>query len=269
MADLPQHEAIQQPIVESKGRPVPVALETPSLEPIGVAETPPVAESKGRPVATLETARQPQPIQTPSPETLPVPALQRNGEPSAGPPLSDQESTRSSHPFQIHTKPAPAAQTPIQPRRLRVLEFKALETPKSIGPTLANAAAPECLSVPTPSELPGRVGIPATPVSFPRSSAGARPSMDTEERTVASKRNCREPEHQLTAIPISVEPLARDQDRHADAAGGTVHIGSLEVKITPLPPAPPPSQAAVRRAPVVSSKPLSREFPTFGIGQAY
>lgn len=279
IADMPQRDAIQQPIVEGKGPPVTAALETPlPLEPARMTETPqrdateqPVVESKGPPVAAaLEMPRQPQPIQTPSPETLSAPALQRKADPSASPPLSAQGSTRSSQPFQTDTQPPPATETPIQPRRLGVLEFEALETPKPIEAPPANAAAPEWL---------GRVGIPDASVSFPRSSIGARPSMDTMERTVASKRNIREPEHQPTTVPIWVEPPARDQDRnaagnrveHTRPAGGTVHIGSLEIKIAQLPPPPPPSQAAsaVRRAPAVSSKPLSKEFPTFGIGQAY
>lgn len=288
MADMPQDDAIQRPIVAGKrwsGKP---ALETtPQLEPIGKEETrqrdailQPTVESKGQPVAlALETPHQPAPIQTPSPDTLPAPSLRRKADPSASPPVSAQTSTRPLQPFQIHTKPLPAAVTAIHPRRLGVLEFKELETRKPIEPPLADAAAPERLSLPTPPDPPRGAGILGTSFSFPRSSTGAKPSIEIEDRTVASKRNFQEPEDQPATAPSWVESSAREQDRDAagprvrqtSADGGTVHIGSLEIKITQSPAPPLPSQAAlpVHRAPAVPPKPLSREFPTFGIGQAY
>lgn len=271
VAGMPQRNEIQQPILEGEGPSVAPASETTQRD----APRQPVAASKDLPMAAaLDTLPQPQPIQTHSPKTLPEPARQREADPSVNPPFSAQRTTRSSQPWQTHAEPSPAAETPIQPRRLAVLEAETGETPKPIEALLQNAAAPEWLSVSRPSDLPGRVGIPTTSGSFPQSSTGARPRVNTVERTAASKQNFQAPEDQPATVPMWVEPPAREKDRnaagnraeHAGAAGGTVHIGSLEVKITQL-PSPPASQAAspVRRTPAISSKPLSKEFPTFGI----
>jgi hypothetical protein len=78
--------------------------------------------------------------------------------------------------------------------------------------------------------------------------------------------------------PPRINPPARKQTQPGkesptspNSPGGTIHIGSLEVRITPLPPppAPIPVPPPVHPRPAASPQPISRGFATFGMAQAY
>ena len=303
--EISERDAIRQPVVTSKIRPVTTVAEAPS---------------------------QPQPAQMPSSTTTTTRSLPMPAAPGSNPALQS---------VQNHSNPEMAAQSPAQPRQPAFQTTKAIGTPTTIEPSgrprlvdplgratsinspLAAASAPETLSGPTQSDSPSvaaqlpvqprqpashaakalrtpmrieplrrqklteplgtvaSINPPLEAVAVPKNLSGPMPSDSTKvvSKPLAEKTGASKPAVRPLPAPIRIAPQALEQVGSAvesttqfrGVPGGTIHIGSLEVKITPPPPPPPPMQAPppIPRKSAVSSKPISREFATFGIAQAY
>jgi hypothetical protein len=278
-SEMPERDAIRQPVVHSKIRPVTAAAEAP---------------------------RQPQPTQMPSPTTTSAPSLREQIGPAETHPAPALKATPVLLPFQDHTKPAPAAQLPVPPRQPASQTAEASETPipiepavrptpvglaerptsiepavrsAPIEPRLADSAVARNLSAPARSDSQRAAGLPATSDSVRRRSAGSRSGREIAEKMGVLTPDVQKSSPKPLDLPIRLEPPVLEQRRSTvenspqptGAAGRTIHIGSLEIKIMPPPPPPPPSQAPppVRKASAAPPKPISRAFATFGIAQGY
>jgi len=229
---------------------------------------PPAVHSKIRPVtAAGEGPPQPQSAQTLSPRTTSSTSLQTQ--------IAPVESHLAPA---LKSAPRPVPVQSIQQRQFVSQIAEASRMPKPIGPppkatvidpTLADAVAPTILSGIRPSARP------TTSDSVQRPSVEAPPARDMAEKASVAAPDVRKPASESWKFPIRLQPPAPGQAEStapfADAGGAKIHIGSLEIKITPPPTQPPPSQAAspVRKAPAVQAKSISREFATFGLAQGY
>jgi hypothetical protein len=235
--------------VESHFTPAPALLPTPD-------------HIETEPAAQLPT--QPRQLTSPTVVALGMPTplepVQR---------LTRKEPAQRPTPMEPAQRPTPKEPsrwpTPVEPARF----------PTSVAPTLAEPATPVILSQKMPSE-PAKAADHQTPSRSVRpQSAEPQSAREFAEKkglvTPDVRRSPTKPLH----IPIPLEPPVPEQVPSAaqltSAAGSKIHIGSLEIKITPPPSQPPPSQAPlpVRKAPAVPAKSLSREFATFGIAQGY
>jgi hypothetical protein len=247
--ETPLAAPLQQPMAPGEQQDVRTSSETQRIKVIH----PPAAQSKVQLVeASLETPSQPA-----SPKTPAFPAMRKEPSPAASQVFSAPQPTPVAPPSREGFRQAEwtvEASGQVPPPDFQTVQDREMPTP--IQPPLKDTAAPKKLSRPTPI------------------TSVALRGREAAEKTAVSQKAVRE-----FQAPRRVEPPALREGRgkgkepaeHTGASGGSVHIGSLEIKIAPPPPTPPskPAPVPVPSPPAVSRKTISREFRTFGAAQSY
>ena len=127
------------------------------------------------------------------------------------------------------------------------------------------------------------IPLSATSDSNPRRFTGAKPRPVTAQRPgtpepdFSMSEHLQSIEHPPSTAQRRLEARTAARDRTAapklaepSPVGTRVHIGSLEIRIMPPPPpSPAPVPLPALRPVAQSPKPISKEFPTYGLAQSY
>jgi len=261
ISETRQAAPIQQPIAPTETEDLSGMAPSGTRRIEGIQ--PLLAKSKVQLEETVfETPSQPTPLKGYS-----VPPLRDEPTPATSRVFSASERAPVLPPSREDFRPAEwtvEASRPLRPPATPAAKDREMPTP--LQPPLREAPARKKLPAPIPADSPRIPGIPVTSVSLK--------GRETAERTSLSQTMAREFEPPRRVVPAAFREgrnQGKDPAEHPSGAGGSVHIGSLEIKIAAAPPAPPPkpAPAPVPSAPAVPRRTISREFPTFGAAQAY